>query len=73
MVLWATMLIDLDHLLATPIFDAHRCSIGYHLLHGYYMIPIYIIMLFLPKMWSVVGLGLLLHLITDWIDCGLMG
>ena len=31
-----TMLIDLDHLLASPIFDANRCSIGYHPLHTVY-------------------------------------
>ena len=33
-----TMLIDLDHLLATPIFDATRCSINFHPLHSYYAI-----------------------------------
>ena len=25
-----TMLVDLDHLLSTPIFDPERCSIGHH-------------------------------------------
>jgi hypothetical protein len=28
-----SMLIDLDHLLATPIFKADRCSINFHPLH----------------------------------------
>ena len=27
------MIIDVDHLLATPFYDAGRCSIGFHLLH----------------------------------------
>ena len=30
-----TMLVDVDHLLATPIFDANRCSINFHPLHTY--------------------------------------
>ena len=29
-ILIATMLIDLDHLLATPVFDPNRCSINFH-------------------------------------------
>lgn len=29
----ATMAIDLDHLLADPIYDPERCSIGFHPLH----------------------------------------
>lgn len=29
-VLIGTMLIDLDHLLADPIYDLERCSIGFH-------------------------------------------
>ena len=31
----ATMVIDLDHLLADPVYDANRCSIGFHPLHSY--------------------------------------
>jgi len=35
---WATMigtmLFDVDHLLASPIFDPKRFSIGFHLLHS---------------------------------------
>jgi Family of unknown function (DUF6122) len=68
-VLWATMLIDLDHLFATPIFDPNRCSIGFHILHQYWLIPVYFAMLFLPRYWSVIGLGLCMHMITDWVDC----
>ena len=29
-VLCVTMLVDLDHLLADPIFDSSRCGIGFH-------------------------------------------
>ncbi|WP_245234975.1 DUF6122 family protein, partial [Tamlana crocina] len=29
LILLATMLVDLDHLLATPIFQPGRCSIGF--------------------------------------------
>ena len=42
--MYAVMLIDLDHLLATPIFDPARCSIGFHPLHSYYAIGVYFIL-----------------------------
>lgn len=29
LVMMATLLIDLDHLLADPIYDPNRCSIGF--------------------------------------------
>jgi len=45
----ATMLVDLDHLLASPIFDPNRCSINFHPLHSYFAIGIYVIGTFLPK------------------------
>ncbi|MEM1217060.1 MAG: DUF6122 family protein, partial [Bacteroidota bacterium] len=41
----ATMLIDLDHLLADPIFDPERCSIGFHPLHSYPAIGLYVLLL----------------------------
>ncbi|MEL6876003.1 MAG: DUF6122 family protein [Pseudomonadota bacterium] len=34
LIMAATIAIDLDHLLADPIFDSERCSIGFHPLHG---------------------------------------
>ena len=67
-VLLLTMLVDLDHLLATPIFDASRCSIGFHPLHSYPAIFIYVIFLFHSKL-RVIAIGLLLHMVTDGIDC----
>jgi len=67
-ILLATMLVDIDHLWATPIFDSGRCSIGFHLLHSYYAIGIYFILLFFPKT-RIIGIGLTLHILTDFIDC----
>ncbi|MBL6826464.1 MAG: DUF6122 family protein [Candidatus Marinimicrobia bacterium] len=66
----ATMLIDLDHLVASPIFDANRCSIGYHPLHTIYASIFYLALLFSPS-WKlkVVSIGCLWHLSTDYIDC----
>lgn len=64
----ATMLIDMDHLLASPIFDAHRCSINFHPLHSYYAIGVYIVLVFFKKT-RVLGIGLCIHIIADWIDC----
>jgi len=64
----AAMLIDLDHLLASPIFDPNRCSINFHPLHSYLMIVIYCA-LFAIKKTRVIGLALLLHILADTIDC----
>jgi hypothetical protein len=68
LVMLATMAIDLDHLLAKPIFDPLRCSIGYHPLHSFYAIPVYALLLLLPAT-QMVAVGLLFHLITDTVDC----
>ncbi|MDY7395546.1 DUF6122 family protein [Aureibaculum sp. 2210JD6-5] len=68
LILILTMVIDLDHLLATPFFDPLRCSINYHPLHTYYAAVIYVGMLFL-KITRIVAVGLLFHLITDALDC----
>jgi len=64
----ATMLIDLDHLLADPIFDPNRCSINFHPLHTYWAWIIYVVMIFFNKT-RIVGIGLAFHLLTDFIDC----
>lgn len=61
-------LIDLDHLLANPIFDPNRCSIGFHFFHSYIAIIIYVLLLLIPKI-RIVAIGLLLHVITDFVDC----
>lgn len=67
-VLLLTMLVDLDHLIANPIFDPTRCSIGFHFLHTYFAIACYILGLFFKKT-RLVAIGLLLHMLTDLIDC----
>lgn len=69
LILLLTMLVDLDHLLATPIFQADRCSIQFHILHTYHAMIIYGFMLVFRKPWNIVGLGLLLHMATDLLDC----
>ena len=69
-IMLATMLVDLDHLLATPIFDPTRCSIGFHPLHSYPAIAVYFMMMFVPNFYvRVVGIGLFFHMVTDYIDC----
>ena len=64
----ATMLVDLDHLLANPIFDSGRCSIGFHPLHK---IPAFIVYLGLCLISRVrlIGIGLIIHMILDSMDC----
>lgn len=68
--LLCTMLVDLDHLLANPIFDPNRCSINFHILHTYWAMIVYVIFLFFPKL-RIFGIGLLFHMLTDFIDCQL--
>ena len=68
----ATMLVDLDHLLADPVFDPNRCSINFHPLHTYYAIIVYSALLFFRKPFNIIGLGLLMHMLADWIDCLMM-
>ena len=65
------MFIDLDHLLATPIFDPNRCSINFHPLHNYYAIAVYAGFLFFKKT-RILGIGLLLHILADVVDCWMM-
>ena len=66
------MLVDLDHLLADPIFQADRCSINFHFLHTYYAMIFYVALLFFRKPIKIIGIGLLLHMLTDLIDCLIM-
>lgn len=69
LILISTMLVDLDHLIANPIFEANRCSINFHPLHTYYAMIIYIVLLFFRNPFNVIGIGLLFHMFTDLIDC----
>ena len=72
LILLATMLVDLDHLLADPIFQANRCSINFHPLHTYYAMAFYVVLLFLRRPFRVIGIGLFFHMLTDFIDCKMM-
>jgi len=85
LVLIATMLVDLDHLLADPMYDPERRSIGFHPLHTTPAIMLYALLFSVPFMmrigkgkeelpsrwWTahLVGLGLLIHMALDGIDC----
>jgi len=85
LVMVATMVVDADHLLATPIYDPDRCSIGFHPLHTVPVIAVYAVLFAWPLVvqarerdrdWPrrgryihLVGLGLLIHMALDWIDC----
>lgn len=66
--LMAGMVIDLDHLLADPIYDPARCSIGFHPLHNLIPAGLYLA-LFAHEKTRIVGLGLLIHLLLDAGDC----
>jgi phosphatidylglycerophosphate synthase len=48
---------------------ADRGSINFHPLHTYYAMIFYAFLLFTPKPFWIIGIGLLLHMLTDWIDC----
>ncbi len=63
-----TMLVDLDHLLASPIYDPLRCSINFHPLHSYWLIAVYCLAL-IPKKTRLIAIGLLIHMLLDWQDC----
>ena len=85
--LWiiSTMIVDLDHLLADPIFDPNRCSINFHPLHSYEFIAVYALIFMVAgvlryresfeggnktiRILFLVSLGLLIHMVLDWFDC----
>ena len=84
LVLIATMLVDVDHLLADPIYDPERCSIGFHPLHSLPAIAIYVGLFLVPllsrkdnsqplagraRLAHLVGFGLLIHMALDGVDC----
>ncbi len=70
-ILWAGILLDIDHLWAAPIFDPDRCSINFHPLHSYWAIAVYIGML-IPAKTRIFGIALLLHMVADMVDCYLL-
>lgn len=64
----ATMVVDADHLLADPVYDPDRCSIGFHPLHTIPAIAAYGVLTVVPAT-AVVGSGLLIHMALDATDC----
>ena len=71
LVMVATMVVDLDHLLADPIYDPYRCSIGFHPLHSYAALIVYLVLTGVKKT-RIVGIGLVIHMVLDWIDCAMI-
>ncbi len=85
LILIATMLVDTDHLLANPVYDPDRCSIGFHPLHTTPAILVYGLLFLIPLvagrtsgslnarplalLLHLAGLGLLIHMVLDGLDC----
>ncbi len=85
LILVGTMVVDADHLLATPIYAPERCSIGFHPLHTLPVIAVYLVLFAVPLLTKLragahplartpralhlTGLGLLIHMALDWGDC----
>ena len=72
--LWmvGTMLVDLDHLVADPIYDPNRASLGFHPLHAWWLQPVYVALALWPRT-RLVGIGLVVHMALDGIDGLMMG
>jgi len=68
LIMMATMLVDVDHLLASPIYDPLRCSIAFHPMHSFIAVAGYVALCFFKKT-RVVGLGLVVHMFLDTVDC----
>lgn len=66
----AAMVVDVDHLLADPIYDPNRCGIGFHPLHTTPAIAGYALLAVLPAT-RLIGVGLLVHMALDLSDCGI--
>lgn len=71
LIMLVTMVVDLDHLVADPIYDPGRCSIGYHPLHTAPAIAAYLALL-IPRQTRLPALGLVVHMALDGIDCLVM-
>ncbi|MFP2994483.1 DUF6122 family protein [Spongiivirga sp. MCCC 1A20706] len=65
------MIIDLDHLLANPVFDPTRCSINFHPLHSYWAVGVYGCLTIFKKT-RIIGFALFWHIVVDFIDCQMM-
>ncbi|WP_394750013.1 DUF6122 family protein [Spongiimicrobium salis] len=68
LILLLGIVLDLDHVLATPIFDPLRCSIAFHPLHTYWAMGLYVGLLFFKKT-RIWGIAFLIHMLADLMDC----
>ena len=68
LIMCATILVDIDHLFANPVYDPGRCSIGFHPLHSEPAIAIYGALLLVPQL-RIIASGLLIHIALDALDC----
>lgn len=69
LIMLATMLVDVDHVFANPIFDPNRCGVGFHPLHTYPMIALYFLgIIFLKGNYKIIAVGLFFHMFTDFQD-----
>lgn len=84
LILIATMVVDVDHLLANPVYDPERCSIGFHPLHSSPALAGYLLLFVSPAVarrigngrvstvvstLGLIGLGLVVHMVLDGADC----
>ena len=71
LIMVGTMVVDIDHLLADPIYDPDRCGIGFHPLHSYPAIAAYLLLLVISRVtWlRLIALGLVIHMLLDGVDC----
>jgi len=79
----ASMVVDVDHLLAMPVYAPNRCSILFHPLHTAWPMVVYGVMLLWPlllkqagrtlqqrdKLIGWLGTGLVIHMVLDGFDC----
>lgn len=72
LVMMLTMAVDLDHLLADPVFDPNRCGIGFHPLHSLPALALYPVLAIFPRT-RLIGLGVVIHMLLDGSDCIWMG
>jgi hypothetical protein len=61
-------IIDIDHLLADPIYNPARCSITTHPLHRWFAWPFEAFLFFFKKT-VFIGVGIIEHLLLDGLDC----
>lgn len=68
LIMASTIIVDLDHMVASPIYDAARCSIGFHPLHKIWFVGLYAALCLVPRA-RLIGLGLSVHMALDSLDC----